>query len=199
MGTTWYAVDPSSNRGSVRFVDVGLLGTDGETRIGTAGGALPGLLHVELNGRQPGGDGVSVQRGDVALSAEGDITLPPELSMAVGQVFTDDDADGFAAAVGEGAAGMYGLQLRRSGGQSVEIHGRLAVSAGQGGRCHSSSAQLCSAMQSVHALPRFGFRAALARAAAAAADRPVPISSRAPAVALQTFICHAGNGAFQPH
>jgi hypothetical protein len=138
MGTTWYAVDPSSNRGSVTFVDVGLLGTDGETLIGTAAGTLPGALHVELNGQQPGGDGVSVQRGDVSLSAEGEITLPPELSMAVGQVFTDDDLEGFAAAVSQGAPGMYGLQLRR-GGQAFEIQGRLAVSAGQDVRVFSAA------------------------------------------------------------
>eukprot|EP01051_Picozoa_sp_SAG22_P025196 SAG22_NODE_7349_length_749_cov_0.787692_1_plen_112_part_10 len=58
MGTTWYAVDPSSNQGSVALVDVGLLSTDGSTRIGTADGTLPGVLAVELNGLQPGGGGV---------------------------------------------------------------------------------------------------------------------------------------------
>eukprot|EP01050_Picozoa_sp_SAG11_P004734 SAG11_NODE_309_length_10941_cov_5.580520_8_plen_154_part_00 len=102
MGTTWYAVDPSSNEGSVTFVDVGLLGTDGETVIGIAEGILPGALNVELNGQQPGGGGVP-QSGSVLLGEGGAITIPPAVSAAVGQVFTDDQISDFLAAVSRGA------------------------------------------------------------------------------------------------
>jgi hypothetical protein len=48
MGTTWYDVDPSSNRGSVTFSSVGLLSNDGTTLIGTAEGTLPGVVRYYL-------------------------------------------------------------------------------------------------------------------------------------------------------
>ena len=41
-----------SNRGSVTFDSVALIGTDGGTVIGTATGTLPGAMHIELNGLQ---------------------------------------------------------------------------------------------------------------------------------------------------
>eukprot|EP01050_Picozoa_sp_SAG11_P004733 SAG11_NODE_309_length_10941_cov_5.580520_7_plen_679_part_00 len=136
MGTTWYAVDPSSNRGNVTFGGVGLLSTDGETLIGTADGTLPGAMHIELNGLQPGGDGV--QTGNVLLGDDGTITIPPEVSAAVGQVFTDDHIAEFVSTVNAGGAGMYGLQLSADG-QSFEVSG-LSISSGQDVRIFASTA-----------------------------------------------------------
>eukprot|EP01052_Picozoa_sp_SAG31_P007759 SAG31_NODE_374_length_16577_cov_9.902173_12_plen_1507_part_00 len=133
MGTTWYAVDPSSNQGSVTFVDVGLLSTNGETLIGTAAGTLPGALSVQLNGQQPGGGGP--QSGAVLLAADGTITIPPEVSAAVGQVFTDDRIAEFVSTVNAGAPGMYGLQLRPAQAFSI---GALQVSGGQDVRVFTS-------------------------------------------------------------
>ena len=134
MGTTWYAVDPSSNQGSVTFGGVGLLSPDGTTVIGTADGTLPGSLSVELNGQQPGGGGA--QSGVVLLALDGTITVPPEVSSAVGQVFTDDRISEFASTVSGGGAGMYGLQVSRAG--AIEI-AELTVSTGQDVRVFSSN------------------------------------------------------------
>eukprot|EP01051_Picozoa_sp_SAG22_P013465 SAG22_NODE_1511_length_4257_cov_10.774651_2_plen_792_part_00 len=135
MGTTWYAVDPSSNEGSVTFGGVGLLGTDSETVIGTADGTLPGSLNVELNGLQPGGGGE--QSGSVLLGDDGTITIPPEVSAAVGQVFTDDHIAEFVATVNAGMAGMYGLQITHD----MSIDG-LRISTGQDIRMFSSVASV---------------------------------------------------------
>jgi hypothetical protein len=88
MGTTWYAVDPSANTGSVTFGAVGLLSKDGSTLIGTADGTLPGSMLVELNGQQPGGGGVPASAA-VLLGADGTITIPPTVSAAVGHACCD--------------------------------------------------------------------------------------------------------------
>eukprot|EP01051_Picozoa_sp_SAG22_P003434 SAG22_NODE_166_length_16765_cov_30.782791_16_plen_1401_part_00 len=139
MGTTWYAVDPSSNEGSVMFSGVGLLSTDGETLIGTVDGTLPGALSVELNGLQPGGNGVP-QSGSVLLGDDGAIYIPPELSAAVGQVFTDERIDDFLTTVSRGAPGMYGMQL--SGTAHAFTIGDVHVSGGQDVRIFSSGTSL---------------------------------------------------------
>jgi hypothetical protein len=136
MGTTWYAVDPSSNMGSVTFGNVGLLSGDGETLIGSADGTLPGTLKVELNGLQPGGDGTP-QSAAVLLGVDGTITVPPAVSAAVGQVFTDDRIGDFVSTVNLAAPGMYGLQLSLDG-QTFEVDG-LSVSSGQDVRIFSSA------------------------------------------------------------
>ena len=102
METTWYAVDPSANTGSVTF------GAVGHVLIGTADGTLPGAMHVELNGLQPGGGGVP-QRAEVDVSTGGEITIPPAVSLAVGQVFTDDRIAESVATVNGGGAGLCGL------------------------------------------------------------------------------------------
>ena len=137
MGTTWYAVDPSSNHGSVTFGAVGLLSTDGETLIGTVEGTLPGSLSVELNGKQPGGGGP--QSGAVLLAEDGVITIPPQVSAAVGQVFTDDRIADFVSTVNAGTPGMYGLQLRTDR-HANEVDG-LSVSGGQDVRIFSSATE----------------------------------------------------------
>ena len=136
MGTTWYAVDPSSNRGSVTFVDVGLLSTDGLTMIGTVDGVLPGAVQVELNGLEPGGDGLP-HRAAVLLGPDGMITIPPSVSAAVGSVFTDDRIVEFVAAVNAGSVGMYGLQLSRDD-QQFTVDG-LHVSSGQDARIFAAT------------------------------------------------------------
>eukprot|EP01045_Picozoa_sp_COSAG04_P011127 COSAG04_NODE_708_length_10915_cov_5.000555_6_plen_949_part_00 len=143
MGTTWYAVDPSSNHGSVTFGRVGLLGTSGETLIGTADGTLPGSLSVQLNGQQPGGGGPQI--GAVLLGVDGTITIPPAVSAAVGQVFTGGHLAEFVSSVNAGTPGMYGLQLESGGsdpwsaaGPDFEIDS-LSLSSGQDVRIFSDA------------------------------------------------------------
>ena len=70
--------------------------------VALADGAAP-------RGLQPGGGGE--QSGVVQLSEQGEITLPPELSMAVGQIFTDDDIAGFESTVNAGDAGTRATYL----------------------------------------------------------------------------------------
>ena len=120
------------------FTGVGLLSTNGKTLIGTADGTLPGSLGVELNGQQPGGGGP--QNGAVLLGPDGTITIPPEVSAAVGQVFTDDRIVEFLETVSEGAAGMFGLQL--SGTAQAFLIGALQVSGGQDVRVFTSGTRL---------------------------------------------------------
>ena len=73
LGTTWYAIDPTTNQGSASFHSVGLLGTDGVTRFGSVEGTLPGDLTVDLNGLQPGGEGGELEQQMLCTgSAQGD-------------------------------------------------------------------------------------------------------------------------------
>ena len=77
------------------------------------------------------------QSGSVLLGLDGAITIPPAVSAAVGQVFTDDRIADFLVTVSQGAPGMFGLQLSRN--QQVFRISSLRVSSGQDVRVFSSA------------------------------------------------------------
>ena len=137
LGTTFYAIDPVTNQGSVTFHEVALLGTQGAAAppFGSVDGVLPGDLAVSLNGQQPGGGGAI--EDTVSLSQDGTVTVPPRLNAAMGRVFTDDSIAEFVAMVNEGSGGLYGLQLTRAD-QDFVLSG-MSVSLGQDVRLFSTA------------------------------------------------------------
>eukprot|EP01044_Picomonas_judraskeda_P005432 COSAG03_NODE_512_length_7283_cov_42.335607_3_plen_417_part_00 len=137
LGTTFYAIDPVTNQGSVTFHEVALLGTQGAAAppFGSVSGALPGDLAVSLNGQQPGGGGAI--EDTVSLSQDGTVTVPPLLNAAMGRVFTDENIAEFVAMVNEGNGGLYGLQLTRAD-QDFAITA-ISVSLGQDVRLFSTA------------------------------------------------------------
>eukprot|EP01046_Picozoa_sp_COSAG06_P003523 COSAG06_NODE_138_length_22354_cov_4.715704_5_plen_1055_part_00 len=134
MGTPWLAMDPTTNQGSVTFSSVGLLDS-GLAVFGDIDGTLPGVLAVDLDANQPGGNGE--QSGTVSLGTDGTLIVPSELNAAMGQVFTDVNIEEFEARVNSGGSGMIGLQLSRDN-QVFEM-GALNIVGGQDVRVFSTT------------------------------------------------------------